>query len=168
MGSISIPAIGAWIGSAASAVGTAAEGAGAYVAANAGAFAAAGTIASAGVAAYSSHEQGVAASNADKQKARVEQQSETAKQISMRQNMLRALATQNAGTLGAVGTGAGSGFGANAMRQITQSQNDLAVSSANSSAQVSLLDQAGANAQATGNLGAAGDIAGGLGKLAGR
>lgn len=133
-----------------------------------GIIAAVGTVASAGVAAYSSHEQGVATQNADKQKALVEQQNETQKQISMRQNMLRALATQNAGTLGAVGTGAGSGFGANAMRQITQNQNDLAVSSANSSAQVSLLDQAGSNAAAAGNLGAAGDVVSGAAKYAGR
>ena len=80
----------------------------------------------------------------------------------MRQNMLKALAAQNAGTLGAVGTGIGSGFGANAMRQITQSQNDLMVSKANSSAQVSLLDEAGNNAESAGNIGAVGDLAGGV------
>lgn len=117
-----------------------------------------GTAVSAGVAAYSSHEQGVATANADKQKARVEQLNETQKQINMRQKMLAALASQNAGTLGSVGTGANSGFGANAMRQITQNQNDLAVSSANESAQVSLLDQAASNATAAGNIGAAGDV----------
>jgi hypothetical protein len=118
-------------------------------------------LASAG-GAYEQHEQGVATSNMDKQKARVEQDNETQKQIGMRQNMLKALAAQNAGTLGAVGTGIGSGFGANAMRQITQNQNDLMVSAANSSAQVSLLDQAGANAEAAGNIGAAGSLAGGV------
>lgn len=125
-----------------------------------------GTAASAGVAAYSSHEQGVAAANADKQKARVEQLNETQKQIGMRQKMLAALATQNAGTLGAVGTGAGTGFGANAMRQIKENQNDLAVSNANESAQVSLLDQAAANSEAAGNLGAAADVLGGVQKYA--
>lgn len=129
--------------------------------------AAVGTAASAGVAAYSSHEQGVATANADKQKARVEQLNETQKQIGMRQKMLAALASQNAGTLGAVGTGQGTGFGANAMRQITQNQNDLAVSSANESAQVSLLDQAGANAESAGNLGAVGDVASGAAKFGG-
>lgn len=124
-----------------------------------------GTAASAGVAAYESHEQGVAVANSDKQKARVEAQNETQKQINMRQQMLRALASQNAGTLGAVGTGAGSSFGANAMRQITQSQNDLMVSQANSSAQVSLLDEAASNARSAGNIGAVGDVAGAVGKL---
>lgn len=123
--------------------------------------AAAGTAVSAGVSAYESHEQGVATQNADKQKARVEADSETQKQITMRQNMLRALASQNAGSLGAVGTGAGSSFGANTNRQITQAQNDLSVSQANSSAQVSLLDQAGSNAVAAGNIGALGDAASG-------
>lgn len=123
------------------------------------AYIAAGAAAASGAAsAYESHETGVATSNADKQKARVEAQNETQKQIDMRQQMVRALASQNAGTLGAVGTGRGTGFGANAMRQITQAQNDLMVSSANSSAQVSLLDQAASNAQATGNIGAVGDI----------
>lgn len=124
--------------------------------------AAVGTAASAGVAAYSAHEQGVATSNADKQKARVEKEQATNQQINARQKMLAALASQNAGSLGAVGTGAGSGFGANAMRQITQNQNDLAVSSANESAQVSLLDQAASNATAAGNIGAVGDVVGGV------
>lgn len=129
--------------------------------------AAAGTAVSAGVAAYESHEQGVATANADKRKARVEQEQETQKQITMRQNMLRSLASQNAGTMGAVGTGRGTSFGANANRQITEAQNDIMVSKSNASAQVSLLDQAASNAQAAGNIGAAGDIVGGVTKIAG-
>lgn len=129
--------------------------------------AAAGTAVTAGTAAYESHVTGVATANADKRKARVEQDSETTKQIGMRQNMLRALATQNAGTLGATGTGAGTGFGANAMRQITQGQDDLMVSSSNASAQTSLLDAAASNASAAGNIGAVGALAGGTAKLAG-
>lgn len=129
--------------------------------------AAAGTAVSAGVAAYESHEQGVATANADKRKARVEQEQETQKQITMRQNMLKALASQNAGTLGAVGTGRGTSFGANAMRQITEAQNDLLVSKSNASAQVSLLDQAASNARAAGDIGAIGAVAGGASKLAG-
>lgn len=128
--------------------------------------AAVGAVAGGGVAAYESHESGVAVNNADKQKARVEQINETQRQIGMRQKMLAALASQNAGTLGAVGTGTGSGFGANAMRQIRENQNDLAVSSANESAQVSLLDQAGANAEASGNIGAVGDVLGGVSSAA--
>lgn len=146
MGSISLPAIGAFVSSY-----------GGAIAAGASAVATAAT-------AYESHEAGVAAQNADKQKARVEADQETQKQITMRQNMLRALATQNAGSLGAVGTGAGSSFGANTNRQISQAQNDLMVSKANSSAQVSLLDQAGANAATTGNIGAGVDVLQGAAK----
>lgn len=121
------------------------------------------SIGSAAMAAKSAHDQGVAIQNEDKQKAKVEQLNENSKQIDLRQKMLATLATQNAGTLGAVGTGVGSGFGANAMRQITQNQNDLAVSSANESAQVSLLDEAGSAAVSAGNLGAASDALGGIG-----
>lgn len=122
-----------------------------------------GTAATAGVAAYESHEQGVATANADKRKARIEADSETQKQIGMRQNMLRALATQNA----QAGVGGGSLNKANTMRQLTQAQNDIMVSKSNSSAQVSLLDQAASNAEAAGNIGAAGDILGGATKYAG-
>ena len=115
-----------------------------------------------GISAYGQHMAGVATSNMDKQKARVEAISAGQKQIDMRQKMLASLASQNAGTLGAVGTGRGSGFGANALRQITQNQNDLMANSANESAQVSLLDQGASNATAAGNLGAAGTAIGGL------
>lgn len=159
MGSISIPAIGAALASYGSAAGS-------FIAANAGTIAAVGTAASAGVAAYSSHEQGVATANSDKQKARQASLDASQKQIDMRQNMLRALASQNAGTEGAIGTGTGTSFGANTDRQISQAQNDLAANTADASAQISLLDQAGANAESAGNLGAIGDLAGGASKIA--
>jgi len=129
--------------------------------------AAAATVASAGVAAYSSIQQGQEQAKVAKQKATQEALTETGKQITMRQNMLRALASQNAGTLGAVGTGGATSFGANARRQINQAQNDLLVSKANQSAQVSLLDQSAKEDVAAGNLGAIGDVAGGVAKLAG-
>lgn len=121
----------------------------------------AGAAVSAGAAAYESHEQGVATKNADKRKARVEADSERTKQIGMRQNMLRALASQNA----SAGAGGGSVNKANTMRQLTEGQNDIMVSQSNSSAQVSLLDAAGRNAAAAGNIGAVGDIAGGVAKV---
>ena len=129
---------------------------GEIVSAYGGAIAAGASAVAGGVTAYESHQAGVAASNEAKQKARIEADSEKQKQITMRQNMLRALATQNAGTLGAVGTGQGSSFAANANRQITQAQNDLMISQANSSAQTSLLDQQASNAVAAGNAGAVG------------
>ena len=136
----------------------------AFTLANVGA--AAGLLGTVG-SAYSANRQGVAQANQDKQKARVEALNETQKQINMRQNMLKALASQNAGTMGAVGTGRGTGFGANATRQITQAQNDLMVSQANSSAQISLLDQAASNATGGGNIQAGTDVVGGLSKVAG-
>ena len=144
MGSISIPAIGA------------------FVSTYGGAIAAGASAVTAGAAAYESHVQGVAQANEAKQKARVEADNAKQQQISQRQNMLRALASQNAGTLGAVGTGAGSSFAASANRQISQQQNDLLVSQANSSAQTSLLDQQAANAQSAGNAAA---IGGGINAL---
>jgi hypothetical protein len=126
--------------------------------------AAVSTAASAGAAAYASHEQGVAASNQAKQKARVEADKETQNQINMRQNMLKALASQNA----AAGVGGVGVNKAGAMRQINQAQNDIMVSRANSSAQVSLLDQQAANDRAAGNIGAVGDLAKGAATLAGQ
>lgn len=124
------------------------------------------TIGSTAVAVYSAHEQGVVASTAAKQKARVEADKATQQQITMRQNMLRALSSQNAASLGAVGTGGATSFGANARRQINQAQNDIMVSRANSSAQVSLLDQQARNDVAAGNLAAVGDALGGAAKVA--
>lgn len=123
---------------------------------------AAASVVSAGMAAYSSIQQGQQQAAVAKQKATQEQITETQKQITMRQNMLRALASQNAGTLGAVATGGASSFAANARRQITQNQNDLLMSKANTSAQVSLLDQSAANDVAAGDIGAASTAFGGL------
>lgn len=179
MGSISIPTIAA-VGAEASADAAAGAGAAASTAAVAGTAATAAAAAStsvftignaaaalgaigAGVSAYGAHQQGVATANADKQKARVEQLSAGQQQITMRQNMLKAMASQSA-QAGAGGVSLGR---AGAMRQITESQNDLMVSQANESAQVSLLDQAGSNASTAGNIAAGGDLfqgAAGFGK----
>lgn len=186
MGSISVPTIAA-VGAEAAADGAAAGAASAAAASSvaaygsaaaitaeaagtAGAAAAAGgsvfTLGNAaaiaglvgsGASAYGAHQQGVAAANADKQKARVEALSAGQKQIDMRQRMLSALASQNAGA----GAGGGSLNKANTMRQITQNQNDLMANKANASAQISLLDQGAANAGAGGNIAAGGDLVGG-------
>jgi hypothetical protein len=118
-------------------------------------------------AAYSSREQGIATADADKRKATTEALNAQQQQINMRQKMMSSLAAQNAGTLGAVGTGRGTGFGANAMRQITQNQNDLMITQANESSQVSLLDQAASNAEAAGTTGAVTSIVEGGAKVAG-
>ncbi len=118
----------------------------AYAAAAAGA-------ASAAYGAYSTHEAGVQQSNAAKDKARVESLNAAQKQIGLRQNMLRAMASQNANA-GVGGIGTGGSFGANVGRQITQNQSDLLVNSANASGQISLLDQAANNARFTGDANA--------------
>jgi hypothetical protein len=125
--------------------------------------AAGAAVAGAATAAYESREQGIAASKQDTRKARVEADQARQQAIDNRQRMLAALATQDAQAgVGGVGTGRGTSFGANVNRQITQQQNDLQVMAANSSAQVSLLDAAGANASQAGSVGAAGDIIGGI------
>lgn len=126
---------------------------GAFIAANGGAIAAGATIVAAGATAYEQHTAGVAASNQAKDKARVAADQSTQVQINQRQNLMRALASQDA-QAGAGGIGTGGSFGANAKRQITQNQNDLLVTGAGASAQV-----AGYNAQAgndvlTGNVNA--------------
>ena len=146
------------------------ETVGSFIADNADTIAAVGAVgatAGAGLSAYESHAQGVAASNMAKQKARVEALNAQQQQIDMRQKMLRALASQNAGTLGAVATGAATSFGANTRRQITQAQNDLLVNQANASAQASLLDQQANNAVTAGNVGAAVDVFKGAAQVAG-
>lgn len=127
----------------------------------------AGTAVSAGVTAYAAHEQGAATASMNKQKARAEAISEQQKQIGMRQNMLRALASQHAGGLGAVSMGVGTSAGANTQRQIDQAQNDMMVSRSNSATETSLLDQAGANAQSAGNLAAVGALASGTARVYG-
>ena len=125
------------------------------------------TIVGVGLSVYESHQAGLAAAAMDRKKARVEADAATGKQITMRQNMLRALASQNAASLGAIGTGGASSFGANVHRQLTENQNDLMISRANSSAQTSLLEDAAGNAIAEGNAQAAGTLIGGIGTLSG-
>lgn len=127
--------------------------------------AAVGTAASAGVSAYGQREAGIAQARQARAQANVEKLKANQEQINMRQRMMAALASQNDATKGAVSTGIASGFGANAMRQIKQNQNDLMISRANASGQISLLDQQAANASAAGSLAAAGDVVGGAVKV---
>lgn len=124
--------------------------------------AAATTAVSAGVAAYSSREQGIAAARADRAKARVAGEQAAQQQIDMRRKLLASLASQNA----QAAAGGGSISTANTMRQITEAQNDLLANRAGASAQVSLLDQAGRDSVAAGNLGAASDLASGAASFA--
>jgi hypothetical protein len=74
-----------------------------------------------------------------------------AKQINIRQNMLKALASQNAAA-GAAGIGTGGSFGANVNRQINQNQNDLLGLSADTSASQSQYGAEASNAIKGGNI----------------
>ena len=118
-----------------------------------GNLATAGSLISGGLGAYQKHVQGVAMSNDAKDKARQAGLEAAQKQINIRQNMLRALGSQNA-QAGQGGIGTGGSFGANVNRQISQNQNDLLALSADTSGQQQQYGQQAAAATQGGNLGA--------------
>lgn len=105
----------------------------------------AASLASGVAGAAGSREQSIAQSDDAKQRATQAQLEAGSKQIQIRENMLKALSTQNAAA-GAGGIGTGGSFGANVNRQITQNQNDLLALNANTSAQVSQYDSQSASA----------------------
>ena len=171
MGSISVPtaaavAAGASSSAAASAAAataataaaatTAAAGTAAAAAAGgsiftlANAATAAGLLGSAG-SAFEQHKAGVAQAKDSAMRSRQAGLEAGQKQINIRQNMLKALATQNAAA-GAGGIGTGGSFGANVNRQITQNQNDLLALSANTSGEQAQYGAQGANALQAGNV----------------
>ena len=173
MGSISVPtaaavAAGASSSAAASAAAataataaaatTAAAGTAAAAAAAAGgsiftlanAATAVGLLGSAG-SAFEQHKAGVAQAKDSAMRSRQAGLEAGQKQINIRQNMLKALATQNAAA-GAGGIGTGGSFGANVNRQITQNQNDLLALSANTSGEQAQYGAQGANALQAGNV----------------
>jgi hypothetical protein len=187
MGSISVPAAvaagadvaaadaaaAAAAGTAASvsaaAAGTAAASTAAAGAASVAGTAAAGSIFTLGNAATAAGLLGSAGSAFEQHKAGVAQAADAAmrsrqagleagqKQINIRQNMLKALASQNAAA-GAAGIGTGGSFGANVNRQISQNQNDLLALSADTSAEESQYGAQGRNAIAGGNVKAGASI----------
>ncbi len=103
------------------------------------------------VSAEEMHLAGVQAKNQDILKSRQAGLDATAKSIQIRQNMMQALASQNA-RAGAAGIGTGGSFGAGVQRQITQNQNDLLTNSANVASQQQLFGMAGASAEQQGNI----------------
>jgi hypothetical protein len=105
----------------------------------------------AAVTAYSGVKAGQAVQAEDKMKARQAGLDATAKQIQIRQNMMQALASQNA-RAGANGQGTGGSLGATIQRQITQNQNDLLTNSTNASTQSQLFNEEGNSAAQTGEL----------------
>lgn len=120
------------------------------------------------VSAVGQHEAGIQANDDAQMRARQAGLEAGQKQITIRENMLKALATQNAAA-GVGGIGTGGSFGANVNRQIKQNQNDLLALNADSSAEIQQYNAQGANALSTGNIKAgaslldtAGSIAKGL------
>lgn len=105
----------------------------------------------AAVTAYSGIKSGQAVQAEDKMKARQAGLDATAKQIQIRQNMMQALASQNA-RAGANGQGTGGSLGATVQRQITENQNDLLTNATNASTQSQLFNEEGSNAAKTGQL----------------
>jgi hypothetical protein len=117
---------------------------------------AAGLIGSAG-SAFEQHKAGVAQAADAAMRSRQAGLEAGQKQINIRQNMLKALASQNAAA-GAAGIGTGGSFGANVNRQISQNQNDLLALSADTSAEESQYGAQGRNAIAGGNVKAGASI----------
>ena len=111
---------------------------------------AAGLLGSA-ASAYGQHEAGVAQSNDANMRARQAGLQAGQQQINIRQNMLNALASQNA-SAGASGIGTGGSFGANVKRQITQNQNDLLALGADASAEQQQYGAQASNAMLGGNI----------------
>lgn len=87
------------------------------------------------------------------------------KAISIRQNLLRALATQNAAA-GAGGVGTGGSIGADVNRQITQNKDDLLGLNADTSAVQAQYAAQGENAAKIGNLKAGASLLDAAGSLA--
>lgn len=102
----------------------------------AGELAAGATLASGAVSAVGQREGSIASSVDSKQRAMQAQLEAGQKQIGIRENMLKALSSQNAAA-GVGGVGTGGSFGANVNRQISQNSNDLLALDANTSAQTS-------------------------------
>ncbi len=125
---------------------------------------AAGLIGS-GVSAYGQHEAGVATANDAKMRARQAGLEAGQKQIGIRENMLKALASQNAAA-GQGGIGTGGSFGANVNRQITQSTSDLLALSADTSATQAQYGAEASNATKMGNIKAGASLLDAAGSLA--
>lgn len=137
-------------GAAAAAGSTAGLVAGGSVFTLANASLAAGLLGSAG-SAFEQHKAGVAQANDAAMRSRQAGLEAGQKQINIRQNMLKALASQNAAA-GAAGIGTGGSFSANVKRQITQNQNDLLGVGADTSIQTQQYSAQGRNAITSGNV----------------
>lgn len=106
---------------------------------------------------------GIATANNAAMQSRVEGDAAKQQEIQRRQQLMRALATQNAAA-GAEGIETDGSVAAGARRQINQNENDLLVTDANASVRQSMLASQASNARAAGNLGAVASLLGGATK----
>lgn len=130
------------------------EAVGTWVADNAAIIEGVALAASAVTAGVEMRVSGIAADKAARQRARAEQDKANAQQIQMRQNALRAIATQNAATQGHFGTGGPTSFAAGVRRQSSEEGLDLLTSRAGASVTTSMLRQQGQNESDAGTIGA--------------
>lgn len=100
---------------------------------------------------------GIATANNAAMQARIEGDAAKQQEIQRRQNLLRALSSQNA-SAGAGGIETSGSVGAGIRRQINQNNNDLLSIDAGTSARQSMLASQASNARRAGNIGAAASL----------
>lgn len=118
---------------------------------------AATAVAGGAMAAKSQHDAGVATDQQNQFQARVEADAAKGRAISRRQDLMRALASQNAAA-GVKGVETSGSIGAIMRTDIKQNQQDLAYDAAGVSARRAALAAQGANARMAGNAAAAGTL----------
>lgn len=109
------------------------------------------------MAAKSQHDAGVAVSQQNQFQSRVDADAAKGREIARRQDLMRALASQNA-SAGAKGVETSGSIGGIMRTDIKQNQQDLAYDAAGVSARRAALASQGANARTSGNAAAAGTL----------
>ena len=118
---------------------------------------AATAVAGGAMAAKSQHDAGVATDEQNKFQARIEGDAAKGREIGRRQDLMRALASQNAAA-GTAGVETSGSIGGIARTNIKQNQQDLLYDAAGVSARRSALLAAGSNARVAGNTAAIGSL----------
>lgn len=124
------------------------------------------TLVAGGVAAKGYHDAGVATKQQNQFQARIEGDAAKGREIQRRQDLMRALSSQNAAA-GAAGVETSGSIGGIARTNIKQNQQDLLTDAAGVGARRVALLTAGDNAQRAGNLQAAGSLLDTAGKAYG-
>lgn len=130
------------------------EAVGTFIVDNASTIEAVAAVASTAAGAYETRVAGIAADKQARREARLQSEQATAQQLRMKQDALTALSSQNAATLGHMGTGGPTSIGASFRRQQSQNTLDLITSAAGASARTAALYQQGTNASEAGSVGA--------------